>query len=201
MPACRTRRARRGSKDSSLALLGPQTSGVLRLTPAGLVWRRKQGSKTVEVKKEEVDGLSWTKVPRGCQLSVRRRQDASVNFLGFRDKVRAFEALFSCRWLQSADSQAPSPDGDIRRPHTRAAPLCVAWRASIVSIHAQHTQDLEVLQSYARGTLGLSGVSEEPLSTSGHNWGSLALQGKRWPPAQLPLRSRALAVLCLQGQS
>jgi structure-specific recognition protein 1 len=43
----------------------------------------------MEVKKEEVDGLSWTKVPRGCQLSVRRRQDASVNFLGFRDKVCA----------------------------------------------------------------------------------------------------------------
>ncbi|GFR39904.1 hypothetical protein Agub_g409 [Astrephomene gubernaculifera] len=65
---------------------GGVASGQLRLTPAGFTWRRKQGSKVVEVKKEEIDGLSWTKVPRGCQLSVRRKGATSFNFLGFRDK-------------------------------------------------------------------------------------------------------------------
>ncbi|GLC39441.1 hypothetical protein PLESTB_001348900 [Pleodorina starrii] len=65
---------------------GGVSSGQLKLTPSGFVWRRKQGSKVVEVKKEEIEGLSWTKVPRGCQLSVRRKGATTLNFLGFRDK-------------------------------------------------------------------------------------------------------------------
>ncbi|GIL87416.1 hypothetical protein Vretifemale_15530 [Volvox reticuliferus] len=65
---------------------GGVSSGQLRLMPAGFVWRRKQGGKNVEVKREEIDGLSWTKVPRGCQLSVRRKGATTLNFLGFRDK-------------------------------------------------------------------------------------------------------------------
>ncbi|GIL44113.1 hypothetical protein Vafri_1648 [Volvox africanus] len=65
---------------------GGVSSGQLRLMPSGFVWRRKQGGKNVEVKKEEIEGLSWTKVPRGCQLSVRRRGATTLNFLGFRDK-------------------------------------------------------------------------------------------------------------------
>lgn len=40
------------------------------------------------MKKDEIEALSWTKVPRGCQLSVRRKGGPTVNFLGFRDKVR-----------------------------------------------------------------------------------------------------------------
>eukprot|EP00198_Chlamydomonas_reinhardtii_P000242 XP_001689577.1 high mobility group protein [Chlamydomonas reinhardtii] len=65
---------------------GGVASGVLKLAPTGLTWRRKQGSKLVEVKKDEIEALSWTKVPRGCQLSVRRKGGPTVNFLGFRDK-------------------------------------------------------------------------------------------------------------------
>lgn len=100
-----------------------QSSGHLKFTPAGLIWRRKQGSKVVEVKKDgksaqtvpalshwaegcegtvggrgvtsypclgaEIDFITWSKVPRGCQLSVRRKGGTTINFLGFRDKVRS----------------------------------------------------------------------------------------------------------------
>ncbi|KAG2487533.1 hypothetical protein HYH03_013813 [Edaphochlamys debaryana] len=110
--------------DIWLGSRGGVASGQLKLTPAGFTWRRKQGSKLIEVKKDEIDSLSWTKVPRGCQLSVVRKGGTTVNFLGFRDK------------------------------------------------------DLDSLQQYARGTLGLSeGVSEGALSVSGHNWGAVALRG------------------------
>lgn len=36
----------------------------------------------------EVESLFWMKIVRGCQLSVRRKEGSSVNFLGFREKVR-----------------------------------------------------------------------------------------------------------------
>lgn len=36
----------------------------------------------------DIVGLYWTKVSRGCQLGIRRAEGATVNFLGFREKVR-----------------------------------------------------------------------------------------------------------------
>ncbi|KXZ45334.1 hypothetical protein GPECTOR_56g431 [Gonium pectorale] len=56
-------------------------------TSFGEIWLGgRGGSKVVEVKKDEIDSLDWTKVPRGCQLSVRRKGSTTINFLGFRDK-------------------------------------------------------------------------------------------------------------------
>ncbi len=36
----------------------------------------------------DVSELAWTKTSKGCQLSVRPNEGPTVNFLGFRDKVR-----------------------------------------------------------------------------------------------------------------
>lgn len=39
-------------------------------------------------------------------------------------------------------------------------------------------QDIEPLQAYARGTLGLAdGIAEEALPVSGHNWGGVQIRG------------------------
>ncbi|GBF95966.1 FACT complex subunit [Raphidocelis subcapitata] len=71
----------------SLSRRGGAHAGVLRVTPNGLVWRSQAGGQTVDVKKDDVTGLHWTKIGgRGCQLGVTRREGATVNFVGFRDK-------------------------------------------------------------------------------------------------------------------
>lgn len=80
---------------------GGVAQGQLKLNSTGFVWKRVGGGKTVEVKRDEIDGLYWTKVTRGCQLGVRRKEGHTINFLGFREKD--FEAIqdfclkaFSC---------------------------------------------------------------------------------------------------------
>lgn len=65
---------------------GGVTQGQLKVNSAGFAWKRLGGGKTIEVKRDEIDGLYWTKVSRGCQLGVRRKEGHTVNFLGFRDK-------------------------------------------------------------------------------------------------------------------
>ncbi|KAI8462425.1 MAG: structure-specific recognition protein-domain-containing protein [Monoraphidium minutum] len=76
----------------SLSSRGGAHAGLLRVTPNGLVWRSQAGGKTVDVKKDDVTGLLWTKIGgRGCQLGVTRKEGATVNFVGFRDKD--FEGL------------------------------------------------------------------------------------------------------------
>ena len=39
----------------------------------------------------DISGLVWTRLgqPRGCLLGVRRADGPTINFLGFKDKVRA----------------------------------------------------------------------------------------------------------------
>jgi hypothetical protein len=49
------------------------------LTPAAAAWACPPA---------EVTGLFWTKLASGCQLGVRRGEGSTVNFLGFKDKVR-----------------------------------------------------------------------------------------------------------------
>ena len=36
----------------------------IKITPAGFVWRRIGGGAAVEVKKDDIAGLTWMKVPR-----------------------------------------------------------------------------------------------------------------------------------------
>ncbi|KAK9811520.1 hypothetical protein WJX72_005220 [[Myrmecia] bisecta] len=62
------------------------SQGQLRISETGLAWRKSGGGKTVEVPSKDIQSLLWTKVARGCQLSVRRQSGQTINFIGFRDK-------------------------------------------------------------------------------------------------------------------
>lgn len=44
----------------------------------------------------EVESLYWMKLLRGYQLSVRRKEGTSLNFMGFRERVRKFALQSSC---------------------------------------------------------------------------------------------------------
>ena len=41
----------------------------------------------------DIDNFIWTKVSRGCQLGVKRKSGATVNFTGFRDQVTSATAV------------------------------------------------------------------------------------------------------------
>lgn len=45
----------------------------------------------------DISGLVWTRLgqPRGCLLGVRRADGPTINFLGFKDKVRASNSMVS----------------------------------------------------------------------------------------------------------
>lgn len=71
----------------ALGSRGGVTTGSLKLTAGGFSWRRAQGGKVVDVKKDEITELVWTRLgSRGCQLGIRRAEGPTVNFLGFKDK-------------------------------------------------------------------------------------------------------------------
>ncbi|CAG9464626.1 unnamed protein product [Pedinophyceae sp. YPF-701] len=72
-----------------LAGAGGTITGSLRVTPAGMQWKSKEGGKTVTVLKADVQGLHWTNVGRSCMLIVGAKakgQDTpkSYIFTGFR---------------------------------------------------------------------------------------------------------------------
>ncbi|KAF8070915.1 TPS5 [Scenedesmus sp. PABB004] len=82
----------------SLGSRGGVSSGLLKVSSHGFSWRRQQGGKNVDVKKEDITGLVWTRLGavRGCQLGVRRGEGPTVNFLGFKEKDHDALAAF-CR--------------------------------------------------------------------------------------------------------
>ena len=41
----------------------------------------------VDLRKEEIAGVSWMKVPRGYQFGVRVKDGISYKFIGFREQV------------------------------------------------------------------------------------------------------------------
>lgn len=60
--------------------------GPLKVSGGGMTWRSANGGKTIEIKKDDMEGLYWTKNSRVCQLGVRVKDGPTTNFLGFRDK-------------------------------------------------------------------------------------------------------------------
>jgi len=72
----------------SLGSRSGTSQGQLKLTPAGFSWKKTGGGagKTVELPLKDIENFIWTKVSRGCQLGVKRKSGATVNFTGFRDQ-------------------------------------------------------------------------------------------------------------------
>ncbi len=64
-----------------------QNPGQLRINPVGFYWRKIGGGKEVEVPKNEISSLSWTRVPKGYQLGVKLKAGQDVKFNGFREQV------------------------------------------------------------------------------------------------------------------
>ncbi|KAG1680758.1 hypothetical protein FOA52_008091 [Chlamydomonas sp. UWO 241] len=60
--------------------------GPLKVSPTGMAWRSSAGGKVVEIKKDNMEALYWTKTSRACQLGVRTKDGPTTNFLGFREK-------------------------------------------------------------------------------------------------------------------
>eukprot|EP00879_Flechtneria_rotunda_P026994 GHRR01028848.1.p1 GENE.GHRR01028848.1~~GHRR01028848.1.p1 ORF type:complete len:661 (+),score=230.98 GHRR01028848.1:215-2197(+) len=69
----------------SLGSRGGVSQGVLRVSAGGFLWRRH--NRAIEVKKDDITNLVWTKLgSRGYQLGVQRTDGPTVNFLGFKEK-------------------------------------------------------------------------------------------------------------------
>ncbi|GBG75548.1 hypothetical protein CBR_g20179 [Chara braunii] len=75
---------------------GGLNPGQLKIHPTGFLWRKTGGGKVVEVAKNDVAGVYWMKIPKGNQLSVRRKAGAKIKFNGFRDQdVTSLSGYFS----------------------------------------------------------------------------------------------------------
>lgn len=77
---------------------GSDLAGSLRIDESGVTWRSSSGSsKPVEVTKQDLEGLLWTRITKGCQLGLRKADGSRVTFQGFREAdleaMRAAAAL------------------------------------------------------------------------------------------------------------
>ncbi|KAI3968378.1 hypothetical protein MKW92_029294 [Papaver armeniacum] len=76
-------------KDYNNILLGGRggtKSGMLRVNPGGIAWKKQGGGKLIEFHKSDIVGLTWMKIPRTYQLGIRSRDGAFYKFTGFRDQ-------------------------------------------------------------------------------------------------------------------
>lgn len=70
----------------SLVGRGGSNPGQLKVHSGGVLWKKQGGGKAVEVDKSDISGLTWMKVPRSNQLSVRTKDGLKYKFTGFRDQ-------------------------------------------------------------------------------------------------------------------
>ena len=64
-----------------------QKQGQMRVHSGGVLWKKLDGGKAVEVDKTNIAGLFWMKVQRSNQLGVRSKEGLYYKFTGFRDQV------------------------------------------------------------------------------------------------------------------
>ncbi|GAX76261.1 hypothetical protein CEUSTIGMA_g3705.t1 [Chlamydomonas eustigma] len=62
------------------------SQGPLKLAASGFTWKSGVGGKNVEIKRDDLDGIAWTKGSKSCQLGIKSKSGHATNFLGFRDK-------------------------------------------------------------------------------------------------------------------
>ena len=78
---------------------GGSSQGHLRIHSDGFSWRSPGAGKSLDISREDVRGLVWTRIPRGYQLGIKRNGGTTVNLQGFRemdgdtlrDVARSFE--------------------------------------------------------------------------------------------------------------
>ncbi|KAK6928291.1 FACT complex subunit SSRP1/POB3, N-terminal PH domain [Dillenia turbinata] len=70
----------------SLGGRGGTNPGQMRVHSGGILWKKQEGGKAVEVDKADIMKLTWMKVPRTNQLSVRTKDGLYYKFTGFRDQ-------------------------------------------------------------------------------------------------------------------
>ena len=71
----------------SIALIGRGVSinGGVRLTAAGINWKKAGGGRSVDVQAKDIEALSYQQVPGGVVITVRRKGDGeAVRLKGFR---------------------------------------------------------------------------------------------------------------------
>eukprot|EP00891_Asterochloris_glomerata_P007691 jgi/Astpho2/7691/Aster-02572 len=126
--------------------------GQLRVAASGFLWKKTGGGggKTVDIKAGDIDRIIWTKVSRGCQLGVKRKDGSTTNFIGFRDKAR-----FDCLLLLACS-------------RCELRPLLPAYTAA-------QDSDLENLQEATRAS-GKE-IEVKQMSTVGRNWGDAVIDG------------------------
>ncbi|ONK76603.1 uncharacterized protein A4U43_C03F30020 [Asparagus officinalis] len=69
---------------------GGTNPGQLRVHAAGIAWKKQGGGKVVELKKDDIGGVTWMKVPRAYQLGVKSQDGLFYKFIGFREQVMFF---------------------------------------------------------------------------------------------------------------
>ncbi|KAK9813590.1 hypothetical protein WJX73_008969 [Symbiochloris irregularis] len=62
------------------------SEGQLWLSHKGLFWKKLGGGRTIEVPKQELTGLAWSKAPHGGQVAISRSSAPLLQFQNFRDK-------------------------------------------------------------------------------------------------------------------
>ncbi|XVF60467.1 hypothetical protein PTKIN_Ptkin08bG0049300 [Pterospermum kingtungense] len=65
---------------------GGTNPGQLKIYSGGILWKKKEGGKLVEVEKSDILGVTWMKVPRTNQLGIRIKDGLYYKFSGFRDQ-------------------------------------------------------------------------------------------------------------------
>ncbi|XP_058744875.1 FACT complex subunit SSRP1-like [Vicia villosa] len=65
---------------------GGTNTGKIKIFSGGILWRRQDGSKSIEVDKTDLMSVTWTKVPKSNQLGVQNKDGSFHKFTGFRDQ-------------------------------------------------------------------------------------------------------------------
>ncbi|CAI0374958.1 unnamed protein product [Linum tenue] len=96
----------------SLGGRGGTNPGQIKITSAGIQWKKQGGGKVVEVDKSDVSRLSWTKVPRSNQLGVRIKDGLYYKFTGFRDQdVSSLTNFFQSNFGKTPEERQLSVSG------------------------------------------------------------------------------------------
>ena len=70
----------------SLIGRGVAVNGALRMSAAGINWKKSGGGRSVDVPAKDIDTMTYTQVPGGVVITVRRNNDGgeAVRLKGFR---------------------------------------------------------------------------------------------------------------------
>lgn len=65
---------------------GGTNPGQLRVHSGGIAWKKQGGGKVVELSKNDIEDVTWMKIPRAYQLGIKAKDGLFYKFIGFREQ-------------------------------------------------------------------------------------------------------------------